>query len=1295
MSVHNTERGYDYQYKATILVTLQEYQQYNEVFVEKPGSEDATLIESASSSEDKRTIEIQMKSESSIFNMEKLVEWLCHFQEHSVNNNLLSRLTKGIDDNDKNNLVIFITKSRCSDDVSLLSCSFPKLGITIALIKKINSQWKKDFVKAIVKTANSQKGRYKEDRKEFCIKQSEEFGEYNLPEIREILNKVLIWEKMGESTINEKVYNILHRKFHIPTSKTEEIYQKLLKIVTEKGRDGQKDIIPFFTEILKREKSGAPKIEKDYSERTVESELIDTLNKKGVLLLSGLSNCGKSQTSKSIAYHFYNKGYDYKICSDIKQAGEFLNSNYSDEKILIIEDPFGHADLDTDFLNINSKLKSLIGNKNADDKIIVTSRKEILLEGFDKDEIRQCKIKNFEWIDLTITKPQTLLSMYRGLQDVVKISPETNSVIRKGIKNSSPNHLLQIGELVHLLNVSERLKDKNYKELTQIARHTAHDIALSIKEKDIKQTLAVLSMCGDTVTPINLSELAYVISKKEDNNSKISKKSFGGSFFGEEKKHTLPRKNKKYTLDKKMKKAISRLEEKRFIYYSDDDSEVYFLHPNYFEAGRYLFYAKAKQQQEELLRMYQRALFSLSPDTAFHAAEQIKLLYDGVADKFKQKIIKLSFAGLNSIFPNVEDLSLIFLINEIDNLTPEDVEKLVSKNSLGSTDKHHIYWDEDKIPFIVTRSSFSSDFFYEIDDNIVISTENSLKKGKIVSLYEAWNYIKFKQRKSRYFEDVNVVESILKYNESFIRLEIVELVLSQNPIFSKDIIEVIFKDKHPDVVNQAIRICFDKWEKYNSEERKYLSKLIILAVRRREIAIRIFHFITTFGKNYASGDIKNWDKLTKVDKKELWNLWSVLFPIVISNNEFKRMLHSSRFSVTMEDAIEFVDKEKYLNVLEIWYKRIDSSIRRGHILSDSELCIAEMLAKFSIDTPHFRINLFKKLLNYPYTGFLVFNLSYFLSNWSKLTTQEKEIIFNLIESNRKDVRWINAVCLTEENPPQEVVKRITGQDDIFEVSTEEFFNILPEQLIKDSLSIFCGFPSSLSNYTSRGRNKRFWEKKIYYVLNKFKEPYFDIALYNFLEEMVYNGNDIEKCRKVWRHLCILHSDKSILATELIYHISSCVINIASTQVLWSVLFETYRKEKKAFDLCKIIASNIEFLQSGVNSNQDLIEMIEGKIWNKIYPLILPDITTLTSLKAIKNSSMDEFSESRISGVINFIREKPIRFKITMLLIEELNLPSKLFEQIKNVPNQIKETGGKRKAEMRKKKEYKLENWIGV
>ncbi len=99
-------KGYEYQYKSTVLIALSmDFENRSELYVEKAGSEDATLIINKNSGNE--PAEIQIKRESSNIDINKLLSWLCHFQEKSSDNNLLYRITN------YSCIALFVTQSRC------------------------------------------------------------------------------------------------------------------------------------------------------------------------------------------------------------------------------------------------------------------------------------------------------------------------------------------------------------------------------------------------------------------------------------------------------------------------------------------------------------------------------------------------------------------------------------------------------------------------------------------------------------------------------------------------------------------------------------------------------------------------------------------------------------------------------------------------------------------------------------------------------------------------------------------------------------------------------------------------------------------------------------------------------------------------------------------------------------------------------------------------------------------------------------------------------------------------------
>ena len=81
-------KGYEYQYKVTVLIALTYSTEKIQLFIEREGSEDALMLIERNGV--KQTIEIQVKRENNLIDIPKLINWLCHFQERKSNNNLLT-----------------------------------------------------------------------------------------------------------------------------------------------------------------------------------------------------------------------------------------------------------------------------------------------------------------------------------------------------------------------------------------------------------------------------------------------------------------------------------------------------------------------------------------------------------------------------------------------------------------------------------------------------------------------------------------------------------------------------------------------------------------------------------------------------------------------------------------------------------------------------------------------------------------------------------------------------------------------------------------------------------------------------------------------------------------------------------------------------------------------------------------------------------------------------------------------------------------------------------------------------
>lgn len=362
-------KGYEYQYKVTVWIALLSDNSKTSLYVEQEGKEDALLV--IKENESSISIEVQVKRERGLIEMKKVVDWLSHFQERKSNNNLLQRLIER-----KTNIVLFVTHSRCSDATVNLRTSF----FTIDKHKGISLS-KKEFTEFKEALKNKKFGdtSLMRKREDFCSVQADNFKSRG--DVLSVLERCLILEEFSDEKVDNQIKILLNEKYNIAQSRVDAVYRELLDIVRE-GRDTGKDIHKKIMDNIQSNKIGAPIIDSHYMPRDEEQNLITHLENDSVLLLTGVSQCGKTELGKIVAKHFVDKGFDYQIHDDILELKRYLNSNISDDKVGILEDPFGHLSLKDNYFDILRKLRELLSNKERHHLIVVTSRVEVLYEAF-------------------------------------------------------------------------------------------------------------------------------------------------------------------------------------------------------------------------------------------------------------------------------------------------------------------------------------------------------------------------------------------------------------------------------------------------------------------------------------------------------------------------------------------------------------------------------------------------------------------------------------------------------------------------------------------------------------------------------------------------------------------------------------------------------------------------------------------------------------------------------------------------------------------------------------------------
>lgn len=1274
-------KGYEYQYKVTVMIVLIFNAEKIKLYVEKAGGEDA-LLEVENNGEIKR-IEVQVKRENSPIDISKLIRWVCHFQEKKSDKNLLQKL---IDSND--NIVFFVTHSRCSDATSILKT---ELNNTNNRSISITKKWFDEFIYELnnIKIGETD---LKKKREIFCQNQAQKIHSKN--ELNKLLERCLILEEFTDEKVDQIVTTILNRQYKIAQSKTELIYLQLLEIV-KNGRDTGEDIYGKIKKHIQSNEIGNPIIDSLYKVRSEEQELNIQLEKEGVVLLTGISQCGKTELAKKIAKNYVEKGYDYGIFDEIGDLKRFISSNVSDNKITILSDPFGHILLKENYLEILYKLKEIIINLENHHLLIVTTRIEILFDVFNTININDCKLKNLGWYDLTIKNNTVISKFWEYLAKENTLPEDIIEIVNTGLLKSRQEYLLQIGQLNYLVNEEiDNLINKNFHELEHIARRDSIEIATQLKRTNqgAADLLSIISICSTPTHGVEIKDLKYIIS---DNTQLLSipEKTVFTRHFNVDESPSFPKYPENLEFSANTIDSINYLEDRHFI--TIKNNVIILTHPNYYEAGRHLFFDKGTLKIKSNIEYYKKCISCLNPKTALTSSKNLQFVYSKIKPELKNDIIEIGFLGLDSIFPSIEDNSLIFLIKVIKDLKEERLNYLAQKIQRGGTHFSNINWFNG-IPYISDEGGFLNKFI-RFENNEISQIELELSENRLPSSYQLWGYI-LSLKDNREISQ-KIFRQLLQSNEAFLRIEVVHQIFRRSNILDDKFVVDLFSDEHPSVVFHVISASISNWFNFSENLKTLIQKLIIESFNKQHVAIRSYQVISTFSVDYGHESIIDWKEFNESQKKELWNLWGKIYPACVSNIPLDLHFNSARFGSTIRESIKYMDKVVGIEVLNAWYNRIDYQISNNKFLDEFEMSIAWDMMDLTLDDYLLRENLFHKLANYNNTNFILVSLKWIIGYWGNLHTSEKSKIIALIHSNRKDIRWIKAVLLNSYSPPKEIVLEILGDKDLFEKPINRALSVFPDQLLRDCLNVFCGFPQPLWWLAVHHRNFDYWGKVIRHILLDENHIGFDICIEEFLSGGV-NGfsdkwNDWEK---LWESICFNTRNKKILFERLLYNTSTCTCNLTTTKMLWRQLIESYNKIGKQSEIEILIIDNIEILEQTLGGKDDLFEFFEKDfLFNKVIANLIPDILIINFIESINSTGIDiknlndYFDEVTKTGNIRFIGTFNY---INNFLNRNNDSKHKFIHDLKSLESKI-DIIGKEGLKKLNKFDYKLDDWIGI
>lgn len=1277
-------KGYEYQYLATLYFSLKYLEKDDlEIYIED--IEDARI--SFCDADIKKEIYLQVKMHKESISTEDMCSWLGHFGNRQSKKFLLSHISEN------NNYAVFISDGRCSDGASkFIRNSNFHCQSESKFDRKYLNKFKESLLKLYSKNSFLEKERNK------CVY---DFLTNRSKELRNILQRVSVLELLTSEILQKKIRELLSTKFLVKPGDVNNVVH-LLDECIRNGRDSGKDITKEIQEIISKFSQRILSSEIDYIPIPNQKNYEEILNKQHVLLITGMAFCGKTSTAKAIAQQYAQQGYEIRQTSDLDGdfgAISFLNKYSQDKRLLLLEDPFGSVELEKGALEIKEKIcKLVVESASEDRKIIVTTRLDLLLNGFNKKTITECNItEEHKWFDQSMQDIEFAKEYWCNVYSEQKTSSEYFNNFLKWMQTKKLGIFLEIGEINNLKRkypLIDVLRKTDYQAVFDDARISSQSIVGKLKKEDEKVILAYIALgcCCDTTRDVALDNLSFVLSKSTETPAIISKHSNDTtehfSLEIEENEPMFPMYSEKYELDKSIFKGF---EKQGYISRDKISGKIYFRHPVFCHASKLLFFDELKDgwEHEKLLLLVEHGVSVLDKNNNLCALDILWYCFEKNSD-FNDKILDILFKALDSIFPATKDKLVLLIEQHFNNLSEKQQNRFIKVlKEYKFYEYQHIRWYNDE-PFIYPDKANVWDIY----------KESSIETEEIKNIINKQNCTPKKMYEILHSDFSNelpleFLKISLMYEESFIRAKAVYLIFKNH---AKDINNVDSFLADIDNANVTVKLlggALKAWMEFDADQREKILEYSFQNLKRLSVAIQIQRYLDNFGDPYDSWRIK-WDKYDEESKKELWSVWCRMYTefFNIFPPKYLRM-DGAHMENTMHDAVEKVeDYNILLKLFTAWNKWL----LRCKEPSDFDMCIMRYVLKYLPQVMQRRYELITQMLETKITSIITSHVEYIVDNWDITTTNEKDLFIRLLESDINDIIWVKAVALTRKVVPEDIQDSIC-EEVILHKSTNIIVKVLRnKKLLEPCLNVHCGYPQPLWHNGYHHSNYKIWDEIISEVITGNEiDNAFEIALREFIDCECHHNNRFEKMRdSIWNSILSTIEKRRKFFERLLQ--ISCTSSDANKE-LWDRYFQFSSKEEK-IEAYKEIASFIETLEAKNNGGKGILKLF-GKeiIFYEVYPLLKDDnnIKELcdhfykVSQYSIPNEGYNFFKEF----IGKIYTESPPHMQLTNLIV------SKTMEKIKLTDNRISRILEKRQGELDEISEkqceelndnYELENW---
>lgn len=903
--------------------------------------------------------------------------------------------------------------------------------------------------------------------------------------VREALGRTIIFDQVADAELQARCAERLRRDHGIPSDRTTAVLLELREAVGE-AKPKQIDAFPLLRRILAHA-SPPPICPRDYIARGDEAELIGTLSRDDVLLLSGTPRVGKSYTARWLAAEFMPLGYDVQEFADVDSAERFLLEPGTAPRLALLDDPLGGAQVSAQANRSLARLTSLIGRTRAQRKLLVAQGLEPLLATCRTPSLGQTVTGHRRWRDMSNLEPNFLVSLWQSLASIFAVQAALHERVTHALTTGAL--LLEPGCLEHLAANADRLSaSASIADVCRLAREDAAHLGRTLVDNGLEDLSVSLAVATTSREPIALVDLAYV--RGSGGLSLPGKRTIPGMVVTIGGPRTPPPIAPAYDEPPELtpadRKGLDVLEQRRLVTI-DAEPTVAFAHPFYRAAAETLLTAPTHHAAGAIAHALRRGLFCLSPRTSRATARNLDWIFNRLGSRPAEcdALVADAIEGLSSFFPATRDLCFRFLLDRFSELSDKQQRKLpIWIKSVTSVTLDNLEWSNGQahLPY---GQQMGLDYFER-----AFRTVHQRDVAADLAQLDAPDGVIMPERAAavlRFFATapdtmtLTMAGRLLSFDEAVIRSEAIKLWLSRPRVGDDELLERIFADDHPSCAIGALKGVIQGWEANEPDRRgRHLNGLAALA-GNIAAAASMLDFLVLF------------DRVEHTGAHPPWPIFERLMPIVMAALPYNATFSDARLYSVALSALDTLSAPSLVALCDGWIELLERNERAGRLPNEYSLGVAEILLLATAAEPDRRETRVARLLAFTGTGSTIAFISDLIDHWELLRPDERASVIERFTHGRSDDRWLQAVALTRSEVPDAIVRETLPNWIDLSQQPAQLIDTAPPTLIEAAVHVYTGQPQPLWWLGTHHNGEDVWEPVVETLARRPDHPLFELA----------------------------------------------------------------------------------------------------------------------------------------------------------------------------------------------------------